>query len=47
VRLLDFGAGRAFAISGFGSRSASSSPLTLSDGDAHVVESERLIPHVP
>jgi len=37
VRFLDFGAGRAFAISGFGSRSAAASPLTLPDGDAHVV----------
>jgi len=37
VRLLDFGAARAFAISGFGSRSAAASPLTLPDGDAHVV----------
>jgi quercetin dioxygenase-like cupin family protein len=37
VRLLDFNGGRAFAISGFGSRSATASPLTLPDGDAHVV----------
>jgi quercetin dioxygenase-like cupin family protein len=37
VRVLDFDAGRAFAISGFGSRSARASPLTLPDGDAHVV----------
>jgi len=37
MRLLDFGAAGAFAISGFGSRSAAASPLTLPDGDAHVV----------
>ena len=37
MRLLDPDADRAFAISGFGSRSATASPLTLPDGDAHVV----------
>ena len=37
MRLLDFDAGRAFAISGFGSRSATALPMTLPDGHAHVV----------
>jgi quercetin dioxygenase-like cupin family protein len=37
VRVFDFDSRRAFAISGFGSRSATASPLTLPDGHAHVV----------
>ena len=37
MKFLDFDAGGAFAISGFGSRAATASPLTLPDGDAHVV----------
>jgi quercetin dioxygenase-like cupin family protein len=37
LKVLDFSAERALAISGFGSQAASAVPLTVPDGDAHVV----------
>jgi mannose-6-phosphate isomerase-like protein (cupin superfamily) len=37
VNLFDFGAESGFEISGFGSRGATAVPLTLPDGEAHVV----------
>lgn len=37
MKALDFSAERALAISGFGSKAAAAVPVTLPDGDAHVV----------
>jgi quercetin dioxygenase-like cupin family protein len=37
LKVLDFSAERALAISRLGSRAATAVPLTLPDGDAHVV----------
>jgi quercetin dioxygenase-like cupin family protein len=37
LKVFDFSVDRALAISGFGSRAASAVPLTVPDGDAHVV----------
>jgi mannose-6-phosphate isomerase-like protein (cupin superfamily) len=37
LKVLDFGAKRERAISGFGSKAAAAVPLTLPDGDAHVL----------
>jgi mannose-6-phosphate isomerase-like protein (cupin superfamily) len=37
LKVLDFSAERALAISGFGSKGAAAVPLTLPDGDAHVI----------
>jgi quercetin dioxygenase-like cupin family protein len=37
LKVLDFSAGPALAISGFGSQAATAAPLTLPDGEAHVV----------
>ena len=37
MKVLDFNAERALAISGFGSQAATAVPLTLPDGEAHVV----------
>jgi quercetin dioxygenase-like cupin family protein len=37
LKVLDFNAKRALEISGFGSKAATAVPLTLPDGEAHVV----------
>jgi quercetin dioxygenase-like cupin family protein len=37
LKVLDFSIGRAKVISGFGSRAATAVPLTVPDGEAHVV----------
>jgi quercetin dioxygenase-like cupin family protein len=37
LKVLDYSADRALAISGFGSQAATAAPLTLPDGEAHVV----------
>ena len=37
LKTLDFDAGRALPIAGFGSHDVTAVPLTLSDGEAHVV----------
>jgi mannose-6-phosphate isomerase-like protein (cupin superfamily) len=37
LKVLDFSADRALAISGFGSRAVTAVPLTRPDGEAHVV----------